>query len=139
VLGLAAAGADEDAIAAADVDEDAAFGRELVRVARLELIHFAGGHEHSGESTLPARVIIVRGAGSRDTTLRAATVVCPEQRSEPLGASRAASVNISTDHLLNIHRVARLRPNARWTNVRAVTLDTGVGAEQILKMYNRNY
>jgi acetaldehyde dehydrogenase/alcohol dehydrogenase len=55
------------------------------------------------------------------------------------GAGNMNSDNISTDHLLNIHRVARLRPNARWTDVRAITLDTGVDAEQILKLYNRNY
>lgn len=55
------------------------------------------------------------------------------------GAGNVSTDNISTDHLLNIHRVARLRPNARWMNVRAVTLDTGVDAEQILTMYNRNY
>jgi hypothetical protein len=47
--------------------------------------------------------------------------------------------NISTDHLLNIHRVARLRPNARWADVRAATLEAGVDADEILKMYNRNY
>ena len=55
------------------------------------------------------------------------------------GAGNMSTDNISTEHLLNIHRVARLRPNARWGNVRAITLDSGVSAEQVLELYNRNY
>jgi acetaldehyde dehydrogenase/alcohol dehydrogenase len=55
------------------------------------------------------------------------------------GAGNMSTDNISTEHLLNIHRVARLRPNARWSGVRAVTLDRGVSAEQILDLYNKNY
>jgi len=55
------------------------------------------------------------------------------------GAGNMSTDNISTEHLLNIHRVARLRPNTRWGNVRAITLDSGVNAEQVLELYNRNY
>lgn len=55
------------------------------------------------------------------------------------GAGNMSTDNISTEHLLNIHRVARLRPNTRWASVRPVTLDSGVDAEQILELYNRNY
>jgi acetaldehyde dehydrogenase/alcohol dehydrogenase len=55
------------------------------------------------------------------------------------GAGNVSTDNISTEHLLNIHRVARLRPNTRWANVRAITLDSGVSAETILDLYNRNY
>jgi len=55
------------------------------------------------------------------------------------GAGNMSTDNISTEHLLNIHRVARLRPNARWGHVRAITLDSGVNAEQVLELYNRNY
>jgi acetaldehyde dehydrogenase / alcohol dehydrogenase len=55
------------------------------------------------------------------------------------GAGNMSTDNISTEHLLNIHRVARLRQNTRWGNVRATTLDAGVDAEQVLDLYNRNY
>ncbi len=48
--------------------------------------------------------------------------------------------NISTDHLLNIHRVARLRPNTRWVDKsRARCLDETISADQILAIYNRNW
>ncbi|MBP1636075.1 MAG: iron-containing alcohol dehydrogenase [Acidobacteria bacterium] len=48
--------------------------------------------------------------------------------------------NISTDHLLNIHRVARLRPNDRWLDTtRDKSLDPSVDAKQARGIYNRNY
>jgi acetaldehyde dehydrogenase/alcohol dehydrogenase len=48
--------------------------------------------------------------------------------------------NISTDHLLNIHRVARLRPNRQWLDAaRDKSLDPSVDAKQIREIYNRNY
>jgi acetaldehyde dehydrogenase/alcohol dehydrogenase len=54
-------------------------------------------------------------------------------------AGNMTTDNISTEHLLNIHRVARLRPNSRWLNVRASALDPAVGAQDILGLYNKNY
>ncbi|MEK6630369.1 MAG: aldehyde dehydrogenase family protein, partial [Acidobacteriota bacterium] len=53
------------------------------------------------------------------------------------GAGNMSTDNISTEHLLNIHRVARLRPNTRWLDVRASALDESVGAADILERYNR--
>ncbi len=55
------------------------------------------------------------------------------------GAGNMTTDNISTEHLLNIHRVARYRPNSRWLNVRATSLDPGVDANAILDLYNKNY
>ena len=48
--------------------------------------------------------------------------------------------NISTEHLLNIHRVARLRRNSRWLDAaRDKSLDPSVDAKQVRAIYNRNY
>lgn len=56
------------------------------------------------------------------------------------GAGNLSTDNISTDHLLNIHRVARLRTNTRWMDgARARSLDPNVGAQEIRAIYNRNY
>ncbi len=55
------------------------------------------------------------------------------------GAGNMTTDNISTEHLLNIHRVARLRPNSRWLNIRQTSLDPTVTAEEMLARYNRNY
>lgn len=56
------------------------------------------------------------------------------------GAGNLSTDNISTDHLLNIHRVARLRPNARWIDTtRARCLDLTISAQEIREIYNRNY
>jgi acetaldehyde dehydrogenase/alcohol dehydrogenase len=55
------------------------------------------------------------------------------------GAGNMTTDNISIDHLLNIHRVARLRPNGRWLGAWATTLEEKVGPDQILALYNRNY
>ena len=55
-------------------------------------------------------------------------------------AGNLSTDNISTDHLLNIHRVARLRPNARWLDAaRDKSLDPSVDARQVRTIYNRNY
>jgi acetaldehyde dehydrogenase / alcohol dehydrogenase len=54
------------------------------------------------------------------------------------GAGNMSTDNISTDHLLNIHRVARLRPNHHWLNSRMLTLDATIDAEEMLERYNRN-
>jgi acetaldehyde dehydrogenase/alcohol dehydrogenase len=55
-------------------------------------------------------------------------------------AGNLSTDNISTDHLLNIHRVARLRPNARWLDsTRDKSLDPSVDAKQVREIYNRNY
>ena len=56
------------------------------------------------------------------------------------GAGNLSTDNITTDHLLNIHRVARLRPNARWIDTtRARCLDPTISAKEIRAIYNRNY
>ncbi|MGE5358972.1 MAG: aldehyde dehydrogenase family protein [Bacteroidales bacterium] len=56
------------------------------------------------------------------------------------GAGNLSTDNITTDHLLNIHRIARLRSNARWMNTpRATWLDPAIGPAEILDIYNRNY
>jgi acetaldehyde dehydrogenase/alcohol dehydrogenase len=56
------------------------------------------------------------------------------------GAGNVTTDNITIDHLLNIHRVARMRPNLRWLDIpREVWLDPQVGAEKIRALYNRNY
>jgi acetaldehyde dehydrogenase/alcohol dehydrogenase len=55
-------------------------------------------------------------------------------------AGNVSTDNISTDHLLNIHRVARLRPNSRWLDkARARSLDERVGADEIRELYDRNW
>ncbi|MFB3854595.1 MAG: aldehyde dehydrogenase family protein [Vicinamibacterales bacterium] len=56
------------------------------------------------------------------------------------GARNLTTDNISTDHLLNIHRVARLRPNQRWASIpRSRWLDASVSPAEILMEYNKNY
>lgn len=48
--------------------------------------------------------------------------------------------NISIAHLINIHRVARRRLNARWFQIPERTwTDPAIGGEEILALYNRNY
>jgi len=55
-------------------------------------------------------------------------------------AGNLSTDNISTDHLLNIHRVARLRRNSRWLDsARDKSLDPSVDAKQVRAIYNRNY
>jgi acetaldehyde dehydrogenase / alcohol dehydrogenase len=56
------------------------------------------------------------------------------------GAGNVSTDNITIDHLLNIHRVARMRPNLRWLDIpRSAWLDPEVGSDAIRRMYNRNY
>jgi acetaldehyde dehydrogenase / alcohol dehydrogenase len=52
------------------------------------------------------------------------------------GAGNMTTDNISVDHLLNIHRVAHLRFNAKWAAVRQVTIDGAVDAREILERYD---
>jgi acetaldehyde dehydrogenase/alcohol dehydrogenase len=52
------------------------------------------------------------------------------------GAGNMTTDNISIDHLLNIHRVAHLRFNAKWAGVRQMTLDAAVDAKGILERYH---
>jgi acetaldehyde dehydrogenase/alcohol dehydrogenase len=55
-------------------------------------------------------------------------------------AGNLSTDNISTDHLLNIHRIARLRPNARWLDsARAKSLDPSITSKEIQAIYSRNY
>jgi acetaldehyde dehydrogenase/alcohol dehydrogenase len=53
------------------------------------------------------------------------------------GAGNMTTDNISVDHLLNIHRVARLRFNEDWARVRQTTLDAAVDAAEILTRYHQ--
>jgi acetaldehyde dehydrogenase / alcohol dehydrogenase len=56
------------------------------------------------------------------------------------GAGNVTTDNITIDHLLNIHRVARMRPNLRWLDIpRDTWLDPAVGGDRIRELYNRNY
>ncbi len=56
------------------------------------------------------------------------------------GAGNLDTDNITIDHLLNIHRVARLRLNRRWLDIsRETWLDPAVGHDEIRSIYNRNY
>ena len=52
------------------------------------------------------------------------------------GAGNMTTDNISVDHLLNIHRVAHLRFNAKWAGVRQTTLDAAVDAREVLARYH---
>ena len=55
-------------------------------------------------------------------------------------AGNVSTDNISTDHLLNIHRVARRRPNSRWLDkARARSVDERIGADEIREIYGRNW
>jgi acetaldehyde dehydrogenase/alcohol dehydrogenase len=56
------------------------------------------------------------------------------------GAGNVTTDNITIDHLINIHRVARMRPNLRWLDIpRETWLDPAVDGDKIREMYNRNY
>ncbi len=56
------------------------------------------------------------------------------------GAGNITTDNITVDHLLNIHRVARRRLNDRWMDIpRAMWLDPAIGPDEIRRIYNRNY
>jgi len=52
------------------------------------------------------------------------------------GAGNFNTDNITIDHLLNIHRVARLRTNTRWLDMsREIWLDPQIGPEEIRERY----
>jgi acetaldehyde dehydrogenase / alcohol dehydrogenase len=56
------------------------------------------------------------------------------------GAGNLMTDNITLEHLMNIHRVARRRLNRRWLDIpRETWCDENVDAAQIRKIYNRNY
>ncbi len=56
------------------------------------------------------------------------------------GAGNVTTDNITIEHLLNVHRVARMRPNHRWLGIsREQWLDPQVGPDLIRALYNRNY
>ena len=72
--------------------------------------------------------------GSFNTLRPSLTLACGTD------AGNVNTDNISVEHLLNIHRVARLRPNSRWHGkARARSLDESVDADQIREIYNRNW
>jgi len=48
--------------------------------------------------------------------------------------------NITVDHLLNIHRLARFHDNARWSAVpRAAWSDPGIGPDEMLRRYRAGW
>jgi acetaldehyde dehydrogenase / alcohol dehydrogenase len=56
------------------------------------------------------------------------------------GGNNITTDNITARHLLNIHRIARRRPNPRWaTFSSSLLLDDRVSAEVIESEFNRNY
>ncbi len=56
------------------------------------------------------------------------------------GAGNVTTDNISINHLLSIHRVARMRKNERWLSIpRQTWMDPAVGADEIRTLYNKNY
>ncbi|MBI4863424.1 MAG: aldehyde dehydrogenase family protein [Candidatus Riflebacteria bacterium] len=56
------------------------------------------------------------------------------------GGRNITTDNITTRHLLNIHRLARRRPNPRWIAFdKARYLDDAVAAEQLEAEFNRNF
>jgi acetaldehyde dehydrogenase / alcohol dehydrogenase len=72
--------------------------------------------------------------GSFNTLRPSLTLACGTD------AGNVSTDNISVEHLLNIHRVARLRPNNRWHDkARARSLDESVDADAIREVYNRNW
>jgi acetaldehyde dehydrogenase/alcohol dehydrogenase len=72
--------------------------------------------------------------GTYNTLTPSLTLSCGTQ------AGNIFTDNITTTHLLNIHRVARRRLNARWFQIPdAVWTDPKTDAEAIQALYNRNY
>ncbi len=56
------------------------------------------------------------------------------------GGNNITTDNITARHLLNIHRIARRRPNPRWASLdAALLLDEKTSAESIEADFNRNY
>lgn len=72
--------------------------------------------------------------GTYNTLTPSFTLSCGTQ------AGNIFTDNITTTHLLNIHRVARRRLNARWFQIPDATwTDPKVNAAEILARFNRNY
>lgn len=56
------------------------------------------------------------------------------------GGNNITTDNITARHLLNIHRIARRRPNPRWSSQdQNLLVDEKTSAETIESAYNRNY
>lgn len=56
------------------------------------------------------------------------------------GGNNITTDNITARHLLNLHRIARRRPNPRWASFEAgLLLDEKVSPETIESTFNRNY
>jgi acetaldehyde dehydrogenase/alcohol dehydrogenase len=56
------------------------------------------------------------------------------------GAGNFTTDNITIDHLMNIHRVALMRPNLNWLDIKRRTwLDEKVDADAIRVLYHRNF
>jgi acetaldehyde dehydrogenase/alcohol dehydrogenase len=72
--------------------------------------------------------------GTYNTLTPSFTLSCGTQ------AGNIFTDNITTTHLLNIHRVARRRLNARWFQIPDATwTNPKVNAAEILARFNRNY
>ena len=56
------------------------------------------------------------------------------------GGNNITTDNITARHLLNIHRIARRRPNPRWSSLDTqILVDDEVSPETIEAEFNRNY
>ena len=56
------------------------------------------------------------------------------------GGNNITTDNITARHLLNIHRIARRRPNPRWASLEeAQLMDEKIPPEEIESEFNRNY
>ncbi len=56
------------------------------------------------------------------------------------GGGNVTMANISARHLLNVHRIARRRPNPRWVALdREAILDEGVSGEELARRYRTNF
>ena len=72
--------------------------------------------------------------GTYNTLTPSLTLSCGTQ------AGNIYTDNITTTHLLNIHRIARRRPNPRWFSITEdAWQNSKVDAEEIQRRYNRNY
>jgi len=92
--------------------------------------------EHLSAGRICVNTPATQGAigGTYNTLTPSLTLSCGTQ------AGNIFTDNITTTHLLNIHRVARRRLNARWFQIPEETwTDPKVGAEEILQRFNRNY
>lgn len=96
--------------------------------------------EHFAEQVDASRVLVntpaTHGAlgGMYNALVPSFTLSCGSS------ANNHTTDNISVRHLLNVHRIARRRPNPRWTDFdQSKYLDETLAGERIEREYNQNY